>query len=114
MADYRILSLDGGGSWALIQVMTLIDLYSAKRDGTDVTGHQVLKKFDLAAANSGGSLTLAGLIMNWSLSDLLGLFMRQSMREQIFVATSFIADPIAHLTNLVDFGPKYDTAAKLR
>ena len=49
MAKFRILSLDGGGSWALIQVMALINLY-----GGDATGHQVLRDFDLVAANSGG------------------------------------------------------------
>ena len=61
MADFRILSLDGGGSWALIQVKALIDLYSRTGDGKDVTGHDILRKFDLIAANSGGALTLAGL-----------------------------------------------------
>ena len=29
MPDFRILSLDGGGTWASIQVMALIDLYGA-------------------------------------------------------------------------------------
>src|SRR4029077_4466490 len=27
MPDFTILSLDGGGTWALVQVMALIDLY---------------------------------------------------------------------------------------
>ena len=27
MDRYRILTLDGGGAWALIEVMALIDLY---------------------------------------------------------------------------------------
>jgi len=114
MAEFRILSLDGGGSWALIQVMTLIELYSRAGDGSDVMGHDVLGKFDLIAGNSGGTLTLAGLIKNWSLSDLLGFFLKQSMRQQIFVKASVLTDPIAHITNLVNFGPKYDAAAKLR
>lgn len=53
MAKFRILSLDGGGSWALIQVMALQAIYSE-----NTTGHNVLKDFDLVAANSGGSITL--------------------------------------------------------
>ena len=52
---YRILSLDGGGSWALIQVRALIDMY-----GGGTTGHQVLQDFDMVAANSGGSVVLGG------------------------------------------------------
>lgn len=107
MAGYRILSLDGGGPWALIQVMALIDLY-----GADATGHTVLKKFDLIAANSGGALTLGGLLMDWPLSKLLDLFLDQDSRDQVFVPASFFDDPIAHLTQLADFGPKYSARAK--
>jgi hypothetical protein len=40
---YRILSLDGGGAWALIEVRALIDLYDE-----NTTRHQVLADFDLA------------------------------------------------------------------
>src|SRR4051794_26260797 len=42
---FRILSLDGGGSWALIQVRALIELC-----GEATQGHEVLRQFDLAAA----------------------------------------------------------------
>ena len=59
---FRVLSLDGGGAWALIEVRALMALY-----GEGATGHQVLKNFDLVDANSGGvtntndrSLTAAG------------------------------------------------------
>ena len=51
--SYRILSLDGGGTWALIQVKTLISLY-----GGDTPGQTILQDFDLIAANSGGSIVL--------------------------------------------------------
>ena len=54
---FRILSLDGGGPWALLQAMALARLYP----GLD--GHAILGRFDLAIANSGGSITLAGLAM---------------------------------------------------
>ena len=33
MNRYRILSLDGGGSWALIQVKALIELYGLDTPG---------------------------------------------------------------------------------
>ena len=48
---YRILSLDGGGAWAVIQAMALIDLYGSDKK----CGHEVLGDFDLVAANSGAA-----------------------------------------------------------
>ena len=51
---FRILSLDGGGVWAVIQVKALIKLYG------DVTGRTVLQDFDLVAGTSGGSIVLGG------------------------------------------------------
>ncbi len=45
---FKILSLDGGGTWALLEVMALENLYPGK------TGLQILRHFDLAVANSGG------------------------------------------------------------
>jgi hypothetical protein len=66
----RILSLDGGGTWALIQIEALIDLY-----GSDARGHAILGHFDLAVATSGGALVLGGLAADLSLATLYDLFM---------------------------------------
>ena len=77
MAKFRILSLDGGGSWALIQVMALIDLY-----GDNATGHEVLREFDLAAANSGGSIVLGGLVEDMPLVTLLNFFLSEEKRKK--------------------------------
>ena len=52
---YQILSLDGGGSWALIQARVLQDIYG------DIKGHELLKQFDMAVKNSGDSLVLGCL-----------------------------------------------------
>jgi len=79
---YRILSLDGGGAWALIQVKALTALF-----GGNARGHAVLGSFDLAAANSGGSLTLAGLIEDKRLSDILEMFKDEAKRRSIFSPT---------------------------
>ena len=43
MAVFRVLALDGGGSWAIIQAMALVKLYDE-----NTTGHEVLADFDLA------------------------------------------------------------------
>ena len=76
---YHILSLDGGGSWALIQVSVLIDLF-----GANASGHDVLKSFDLVAANSGGSIVAAGLIENYTLAEILNFFLDTNIRKSIF------------------------------
>jgi hypothetical protein len=98
MAKYRILSLDGGGSWALIEVMALIEMYTAT-----TTGHQVLNDFDLAVANSGGSIVLGGLVEDMQLGMLRNFFLSLEKRESIFKARLF------HLPGF----EKYDTEQKL-
>ena len=103
---YRILSLDGGGAWALIQVRALMDLY-----GENATGHEVLSAFDLAAANSGGSLVLAGLVENLPLGDILQYFRDEQKRRSIFSPTASIGDALVHST--LGIGPKYSASAKL-
>ena len=83
MSKYRILSLDGGGSWSVFQVMALQSLYGDKE-----RGHDVLKRFDLVAANGGGSVILAGLAMNMTLQETLErFFLDPTNRTTIFGAT---------------------------
>lgn len=77
---YRILSLDGGGSWALIEAAALGDIY-----GLDTPGHKILSRFNLAIANSGGSLVLAGLVLNMSPAAILDIFFKEEVRQGIFV-----------------------------
>src|SRR5438309_8243581 len=82
--SYRILSLDGGGSWSLTQIMTLIDLY--RSGGSLLTGHHVLRDFDLVVANSGGSIVLGGLIKDLPLTDIQSIFEDKAFRQSIFAA----------------------------
>jgi uncharacterized protein len=104
--EFRILSLDGGGAWALIEVRTLIKLYSKS-----ITGHQILKDFDLVAANSGGSLVLAGLVENLTLEEILQYFMDENKRRSIFSPTKDPGNDV--LRGLLHVGPKYSASAKL-
>lgn len=103
---FRILTLDGGGSWALIEVHALIRIY-----GENAKGHDILKDFDMVAANSGGSLVLAGLVENLSLKQILDYFLDEQTRRALFSPTSSIIDRI--LSSLLKIGPKYSAAAKL-
>src|SRR5215217_2929247 len=107
---YKILSLDGGGSWAMIQTRVLMDIYG------DISGHELLKKFDMVIANSGGSLVLAALCQDMKLSEVTNVFMDKSLRKKVFSALSFWEKlklkNIASLTNIL--GPKYSTERKLK
>ncbi len=104
---YRILGLDGGGAWALIEVKALIKLFGSGR----VKGHDVLKEFDLVAANSGGSIVLGGLVENLPLDELLAFFLDQDKRKAVFSPTKSWGDDV--LRGVLGFGPKYSAAAKL-
>jgi hypothetical protein len=103
---YRILSLDGGGSWALIQARALMAAF-----GPDLTGDEVLSQFDLAAATSGGAIVWGGLIENLPLAQVINLMEGSVARNAIFSPTSSLEDQIARA--IVGVGPKYSTAAKL-
>jgi hypothetical protein len=100
----RILSLDGGGSWALIQVRALIDIY-----GYTATGYDVLRDFDLVVANSGGSIVAGTLAAGWPLSKSLALFLGEANRRSIFVAGPWL-DRIENA--VLGLGPKYGTGDK--
>ena len=104
--NYRILSLDGGGTWALIQLKALIALYNE-----NTSGHTVLQDFDLVAANSGGSIVLGGLVEDLPLGDILDFFQDQTMRESIFSPTHSSGDRVLH--DLTGMGPKYSEQNKL-
>lgn len=102
---YRILSLDGGGSWALLQVAALQQIH-----GPDAKGRTVLSAYDMVVANSGGSIVLAGLIGDLSLMEIDALFQHEDKRKQIFSPTGSWGDWIMRRFGI---GPKYSADAKL-
>lgn len=106
---FRILTLDGGGSWALIQVKALQALY---RD-PDKKGHDILADFDLVAANSGGSIVLGGLIENKSLSEILKQFTDNAQRLTLFAPLGFEHLVDKALETVLHIGPKYSASRKL-
>lgn len=106
--NYRILSLDGGGTWALIQVKALIALYN---NDPATNGHKVLQDFDLAAANSGGSIVLGELLEDRPLGDILKFFEDEATRKSIFSQTHSFGDRVLHA--LLGIGPKYSAKDKL-
>ncbi|MEA1673761.1 patatin-like phospholipase family protein [Nitrospirillum sp. BR 11163] len=103
---YRILSLDGGGSWALIQALALGRIF-----GEGTPGREILAEFDMVAANSGGSIVLGGLLENKSPTEIRALFENETIRRSIFSPTRSIPDWAVR--ELTDIGPKYNAEAKL-
>lgn len=100
----RILSLDGGGSWAILQIQALIDMFPQA-----VTGHDVLRQFDYAAANSGGTIVLAGLIENLKLTDIEAFFLDEQARKEVFVKLPWWK----LIPRIIGLGPRYDTEEKI-
>ncbi|MFO1186368.1 MAG: patatin-like phospholipase family protein [Alphaproteobacteria bacterium] len=111
--DFRILSLDGGGVWALIQIEALIAL---NERGEAARGRDVLREFDFVAANSGGAITLGCLLADFTLAQCRAFFASEPARRSIFQRTSFVETPISHVLRHIlrqKVGPQYRTAAKL-
>jgi len=99
---FKILSLDGGGSWALIQVKVL-----QRRYGDNCKGNDILRKYDMIIANSGGSIVLAAMCENKSLSEILRLFTDQEQAEKIFRETL-----LGKVLGCTEMLPRFDTESK--
>ena len=99
---YSILSLDGGGTWALIQARVLV-----KRYGPDKKGHEILKEYNLVIANSGGSLVLSMLCANKTTQQIVDTFNNTNVLQAIFKKKF-----INHIPKLRDFLPRFDTENK--
>jgi len=110
----KILSLDGGGSWAILQAIALKSIYSDTAIGTNC--RSILNQFDLIIANSGGSLTLAAMIehADEDIDTVIDMFKNEADRKAIFNALKFFQHtPIEEAARLLHFGPKYDASKKL-
>ncbi len=99
----NILSLDGGGTWALLQARALAALYPGQ------SGHQILSRFDYAFANSGGSIVLGGLMLDLLPADIERQFTDAKLRDTLYQPSPLIAD---FLLRQVNAGAKYSTPAK--
>jgi hypothetical protein len=111
---FRVLSLDGGGVWSVVQALALIEIY-----GKQATGRQVLQDFDLVAATSAGSIVLGGLIEDLPLAGILQIFDNEDSRKAMFRPSR---DALSRLIHTITgwfpglggsgVGPIYSTAKK--
>jgi hypothetical protein len=102
---YRILSLDGGGTWALIQAKALGEIY-----GHDTDGWKILERFDFAAANSGGALVLGMLLKGLTPNEIAGMFRSRRERELVFDRNRIVDRALG---GLFGFGSRYHAPGKL-
>ncbi len=103
MSYYNILSLDGGGTWAIIQAIALGKLY-----GAETPGREILKNFRLVVSNSGGSIVAMALWANMSPQQIVRLFREEKLRKKVFKKRGFHK----RLLRLIKIGPKYITEKK--
>ena len=108
---FRILSLDGGGTFALIQAKVLDDLFP----GED--GHQVLSHFDLVSACSGGAIVAAALIEGYAPREIFGLFDNPVNRHELFGRLPWYRSLLQLLTGVLSpsspVGKRFSTDGKL-
>jgi uncharacterized protein len=100
--SYKILALDGGANWSLLQCMALDAVYPG------MPGRRILERFNIVAANSGGSLVLAGLLKNQTPAEILATFDHPDSPTSLFVKLPLLK----RLPSLIGLGPKYSTAKK--
>ncbi len=110
---FNILSLDGGGSWAMIQVKALRKLFNDS-DAGHLRGHEVLRHFDLSIANSGGSIVLGALACNILLKDIEDVYLQEEKLRQVFrPAVSDAKKVTSWLVKLLQFDiNRYETTGK--
>lgn len=93
----------------MLQVLALQDVF-----GPETKGFEVLKHFDLAISNSGGSIVLGGLCSNMKLSDMRILFESLEKRQSMFKGLTFRDKSWAERgLKMLSIGPKYKTEDKL-
>jgi hypothetical protein len=99
---YRILTLDGGGAWAILEAMALKEIYG------NLPGRQILANFELVASNSGGSIVLGALIADFTPQRIIDLFLSDADRAKIFVDLPWYKK----LVRVIGLGPRYSTSGK--
>jgi hypothetical protein len=108
----KILSLDGGGSWAILQAMALKEIYKDK----STKCRDILNEFDVISANSGGSLVLAGMIeyADEDIEKVIETFKNENLRTQIFSKLkSGERNFLEWVARFVKVGPKYKAERKI-
>ena len=106
---FRILTLDGGGTFALIQAKALADLYPGQ------SGHEVLSHFDLLVGCSGGSVVASLLIENRSPQQIFEMFDDIENRKQLFGALPWHKSWMSRITGRFGnpVGPRFSTNGKM-
>lgn len=103
---YRILSLDGGGTFCLAQARALQELF-----GPDMPGRQVLSQFQLAAGTSGGSFVIAALVADLTPGQIVRLFQSEQNRQRFFCKLPWYERLLSVLT-MGDIGCRFSMESK--
>lgn len=116
MDIYKILSLDGGGSWAILQALALEKIFKEKYPEREIRGHEILKHFDFVVANSGGSLILAALCCDWSITNIKEVFLDGESLQKVFSPIKkrqkYFPFNLLRALGITTFGTRYSTTEK--
>lgn len=110
----KVLSLDGGGSWSILQAIALREIYKDTDVGTNC--RNILNQFDVISANSGGSLMLAGMIekADEDIDEVIKMFKNEELLQEIFSKLKAWERSIPEiLARLAKVGPKYKAKRKI-
>ncbi len=103
---FRILSLDGGGTFCLIQAKALAAIF-----GEHTQGREILRNFKLAAGTSGGSFVLAALANDKSPGEIIDRFGTEANRRRFFSRLPFWRRWISVLSG-GQLGTRFDPHSK--
>jgi hypothetical protein len=105
--EVHVLSLDGGGSHCGLLAVALGRLY-----GDDVNGREILRRFDVVAANSGGSIVLAALAAGYTPHEIAGFYADAAVVRRMFSPRwTEVFKPILPLRALL---PPYSSRGKFK
>lgn len=96
----------------MIQACVLKDIYE------NIRGHELLENFDMAIANSGGSLVIACLCNNMTLDETIAVFEDESNRKKAFSELTLrekftLRNFLSFFRKKLGIGPDYKTIRKL-
>ena len=79
MSRIKILSLDGGGSFAAVQAKALGTIFGMNRPGPEI-----IAQFDVVAATSGGSVVAAALCCGFAPREISELYRDPDSVRRLF------------------------------
>jgi predicted patatin/cPLA2 family phospholipase len=99
----RILSLDGGGTWGILEAIALAAIYPGQ------TAAQILSYFDIIAGTSAGAIIIGALLSDIAPIDIVSMFLDETSRDKLYVPLNEFID----ISGDIGIGPRWSNSGKL-